>query len=127
MLEHYLTKEQIEQYREQLKSKLIDNKLSLEQKKKDTQFNVAADADILDIAANVEIRNRTISEIDRHAKIIKNIESALKVPLDEFGYCEECGIEIGEDRLNFDASYKRCIDCQQLHENNTRLFPSLAD
>lgn len=54
---------------------------------------------------------------DRERKLIKKIEKTLaKLKNDEFGYCEQCGIEIGIKRLEARPTADLCVDCKSLAE-----------
>ena len=60
----------------------------------------------------MELRTR-----DRERKLIKKIDEALqKIDDGEYGYCEECGIEIGVRRLEARPTAALCIDCKSLDE-----------
>lgn len=54
---------------------------------------------------------------DRERKLIKKIEKTLrKLDQDEFGYCEQCGDEIGIKRLEARPTADLCVDCKALAE-----------
>lgn len=54
---------------------------------------------------------------DRERKLIKKIEESLKdLESGEYGYCEQCGIEIGIRRLEARPTATLCIDCKTLDE-----------
>ncbi|MDD7021047.1 MAG: RNA polymerase-binding protein DksA [Aeromonadales bacterium] len=60
----------------------------------------------------LELRTR-----DRERKLIKKIEKTLaKIDKDEFGYCEQCGEEIGIKRLEARPTADLCVDCKALAE-----------
>ena len=60
----------------------------------------------------LELRNR-----DRERKLIKKINEMLaKIDAGEYGYCDNCGIEIGLDRLEARPTATLCIDCKTLDE-----------
>jgi DnaK suppressor protein len=60
----------------------------------------------------LELRTR-----DRERKLIKKINDSLAA-LDAgvYGYCEECGIEIGVQRLEARPTATLCVDCKTLDE-----------
>jgi len=61
---------------------------------------------------SIELRAR-----DRERRLIKKIEDALeRLPDEDFGYCEACGIEIGLRRLEARPTATLCIDCKTLSE-----------
>ena len=48
---------------------------------------------------------------DRERKLIKKIEKTLqKLDNDDFGYCEQCGVEIGIKRLEARPTADLCVD-----------------
>ena len=60
----------------------------------------------------MELRTR-----DRERKLIKKIdESVTNLDSGEYGYCEDCGIEIGIRRLEARPTANQCIDCKSLSE-----------
>ena len=60
----------------------------------------------------LELRNR-----DRERKLIKKIDETLaKIDAGEYGYCENCGVEIGLKRLEARPTASLCIDCKTLEE-----------
>jgi len=61
---------------------------------------------------SLELRNR-----DRERKLIKKIdETLLRIDKDDYGYCENCGVEIGLKRLEARPTATLCIDCKTLDE-----------
>ena len=61
---------------------------------------------------SLELRNR-----DRERKLIKKIEEMLaKIDSGDYGYCENCGVEIGLNRLEARPTATLCIDCKTLDE-----------
>jgi len=61
---------------------------------------------------SLELRNR-----DRERKLIKKItETISKIDGDEYGYCENCGVDIGLKRLEARPTATLCIDCKTLDE-----------
>lgn len=61
---------------------------------------------------NLELRTR-----DRERQLIKKIESTLQqIKQSEYGYCSQCGEEIGVRRLEARPTASLCIDCKTLAE-----------
>lgn len=63
---------------------------------------------------SLELRNR-----DRERMLIKKIEKTLNKVDDvsaDFGYCEDCGVEIGIPRLEARPTADLCIDCKMVAE-----------
>ncbi|MGC2167082.1 MAG: RNA polymerase-binding protein DksA [Gallionella sp.] len=64
----------------------------------------------------LELRNR-----DRERKLIKKINEMLaKIDSGEYGYCDNCGVEIGLSRLEARPTATLCIDCKTLDEIRER-------
>lgn len=60
----------------------------------------------------LELRGR-----DRDRKLIKKIETSIVfLSSGDFGYCENCGEEIGLKRLEARPTASLCIDCKTLDE-----------
>ncbi len=58
---------------------------------------------------------------DRERKLIRKIDKALeRLSLDEYGYCEACGVEIGLRRLEARPTAELCIDCKHLEEQKEK-------
>jgi DnaK suppressor protein len=77
--------------------------------------------DAYDLAS--EERDREINFIlsDRERAKIKEIDDALARLADSsYGVCEECGLEIGEERLDALPFTRVCRDCQQEREREAK-------
>ncbi|MGE8437536.1 MAG: RNA polymerase-binding protein DksA [Pseudomonas palmensis] len=60
----------------------------------------------------LELRNR-----DRERKLIKKIDKTLQLIQDkDYGWCEDCGVEIGVRRLEARPTADKCFDCKNLAE-----------
>ncbi len=58
---------------------------------------------------------------DRERKLLHKIDKALdRLNLDEYGYCEACGVEIGLRRLEARPTADLCIDCKHLEEEREK-------
>ncbi|HSG03338.1 MAG TPA: RNA polymerase-binding protein DksA [Marinobacterium sp.] len=61
---------------------------------------------------SLELRTR-----DRERKLIRKIEKALeRLEEDDYGFCDDCGVEIGIRRLEARPTATQCIDCKTLAE-----------
>jgi RNA polymerase-binding protein DksA len=61
---------------------------------------------------SLELRTR-----DRERKLINKIESTInKIESKDYGFCEECGVEIGIKRLEARPTATMCIECKTLDE-----------
>ena len=81
---------------------------------KDESINLpdAADRATQEEEFALELRTR-----DRERKLIKKIEKTLKrIEDDDFGFCDQCGIEIGIRRLEARPTADLCIDCKTMAE-----------
>ena len=59
-----------------------------------------------------ELRTR-----DRERKLIKKIDKTLlRVEEDDYGFCDQCGVNIGIRRLEARPTANLCIDCKTLDE-----------
>ena len=60
----------------------------------------------------LELRTR-----DRERKLIKKIDKTLDLlENDEYGWCDQCGVEVGIRRLEARPTADLCIDCKTLDE-----------
>ncbi len=65
---------------------------------------------------SLELRSR-----DRERKLIKKIDESLKrMETGDYGYCENCGVEIGLERLEARPTAELCIDCKTQDELRER-------
>ncbi|MGA8261414.1 MAG: RNA polymerase-binding protein DksA [Arenicellales bacterium] len=65
---------------------------------------------------SLELRSR-----DRERKLIKKIDETIqRIDEDDYGYCNNCGVEIGIARLEARPTATLCIDCKTLDEIRER-------
>ncbi|MCG6872586.1 MAG: RNA polymerase-binding protein DksA [Gammaproteobacteria bacterium] len=65
---------------------------------------------------SLELRSR-----DRERKLLKKIDEAIaEIDSGDYGYCENCGEEIGIGRLEARPTASLCIDCKTLAEIRER-------
>jgi DnaK suppressor protein len=65
---------------------------------------------------SLQLRNR-----DRERKLLKKIgETMLLLEGGDYGFCENCGVEIGIQRLEARPTATLCIDCKTLDEIRER-------
>ena len=61
---------------------------------------------------SLELRTR-----DRERKLIKKIDKPLvRIEEDDYGFCDQCGIDIGVRRLEARPTAELCVDCKTLDE-----------
>ena len=69
----------------------------------------AATAERTEVLGLVETLKRTLDDVD---------QALAKVEEGSYGYCESCGKEIGEARMEFRPTSRYCIDCKSRRSNN---------
>ena len=61
---------------------------------------------------SLELRTR-----DRERKLIRKIDKTLiRIEDDDYGFCDQCGIDIGIRRLEARPTAELCVDCKTLDE-----------
>ncbi len=61
---------------------------------------------------SLELRTR-----DRERKLIKKIDSTIeRIEANDYGFCDQCGEEIGIRRLEARPTANLCVDCKTLDE-----------
>jgi DnaK suppressor protein len=61
---------------------------------------------------SLELRTR-----DRERKLIKKIDKTIEqIEVDDYGFCDACGVEIGIKRLEARPTATQCVDCKTLAE-----------
>jgi DnaK suppressor protein len=84
-----------------------------------SEANNAADPN--DRASQEEEFSLELRARDRERKLIKKINKTLElIEKDDYGFCDECGIEIGIRRLEARPTANLCIDCKTLAEIKER-------
>ncbi len=74
-------------------------------------------ADLNDRASLEEEFALSLRTRDRDRKVLNKINAALeRIALEEFGYCERCGVEISLARLEARPTAELCIDCKEIAE-----------
>lgn len=80
-------------------------------------FADPTDRATLETDRNFELRTR-----DRGRKLIGKIDRTIEhIEADEYGFCEECGVEIGLRRLQARPVTDLCIDCKTKQEHLERV------
>ena len=115
--ENYMTDEQLEHFRKILlrwKRQLMEEVDSTvgHMQKDGLSFPDPVDRASQEEGFNLELRTR-----DRERKLIKKIESALdNIETGDYGYCDDCGANIGIRRLEARPTANKCIDCKTYEE-----------
>lgn len=85
------------------------------------QDDAANFADPNDRATQEEEFSLELRARDRERKLIKKIDEALqKIDAGDYGFCDECGVDIGIRRLEARPTATLCIDCKTLDEIKER-------
>lgn len=85
------------------------------------QEDAANYADPSDRATQEEEFNLELRTRDRERKLIKKIDKTIDlIDKDDYGFCDQCGIEIGIRRLEARPTATLCIDCKTLAEIRER-------
>ncbi|MDF1795702.1 MAG: RNA polymerase-binding protein DksA [Coxiellaceae bacterium] len=81
-------------------------------KEDDNNYADPVDRASMEADFNLELRTR-----DRERKLIRKIESVMDdLDRGEYGYCEDCGADIGIRRLEARPTATKCIDCKTFQE-----------
>ena len=115
--EEYMGPEQLEHFRKLL----LAWKQELQEEVERTVHHMRDDAtnyaDPADRATQEEEFALELRTRDRERKLIRKIDKTLEnIRTEDYGYCEQCGIEIGLRRLEARPTATLCIDCKTLEE-----------
>lgn len=73
--------------------------------------------DPVDQGTNEGIFEGELRTRDRERQLINKIAQALeKLETEDYGYCDDCGIEIGLRRLEARPIATKCVDCKERDE-----------
>jgi len=79
--------------------------------------------DTIDRSSVETDRNFTLKLRDRERKLLKKIDDALsRIDNKTFGVCEECGKEIGVNRLKVRPVATLCIACKEEQEKKEKMM-----
>jgi len=115
--EDYMNTKQVEHFRQLLLGWRRDLMEEVDRTVAHMQDDAANFPDPNDRATQEEEFALELRTRDRERKLIKKINDSLAA-LDAgvYGYCEECGIEIGVERLEARPTATLCVDCKTLDE-----------
>lgn len=64
------------------------------------------------------LADMNITMIDRQVRELRRVEAALRrMDMGAYGECDECGCEIGCERLRSYPTAERCVECQAQYEH----------
>lgn len=110
---NYLSDKDINSYKEKLRKEHSEISTWMLEARREISNENRSVSDEIDIACSHEIYLAAKREILRKSRRLIDIENALR-NMNDFGFCSDCGIEIGIARLNFDATFSRCVDCSSV-------------
>ena len=115
--EEYMNDAQMEHFRQILKAWRNQLREEVDRTVTHMKDEAANFPDPVDRAAQEEEFSIELRTRDRERKLIKKIEKTLKrIEEDDFGFCDQCGIEIGIRRLEARPTADLCIDCKTMAE-----------
>ena len=120
-----------EKHKAFFKQKLIDWKTEIIRSNNEALYNSSLDdnsssADIVDQASSYTEKNVEMRAINRQIKLISKIDQAIKKIKDNtYGYCEETAEPIGIKRLIARPIAALCIDAQEKHEKEEKVYADL--
>ena len=115
--EEYMGEPQMEHFRLLLKAWRNQLREEVDRTVRHMKDEAANFPDPVDRAAQEEEFSLELRTRDRERKLIKKIEKTLKrIEEDDFGFCDQCGIEIGIRRLQARPTADLCIDCKTMAE-----------
>jgi len=115
--EEYMNDDQLEHFRQILlgwKQELMEE---VDRTMHHLQEDAANYADPSDRATQEEEFSLELRTRDRERKLIRKIDKTLdRIDKDDYGFCDQCGVEIGIRRLEARPTATLCIDCKTLSE-----------
>jgi DnaK suppressor protein len=115
--EAYMSAKQLEHFRSVLAGLKLELSQDIDRTVHTMQDEATVFADPNDRATQESDMSLELRSRDRERKLIKNIDKMLaRIDSGEYGYCDNCGIEIGLNRLEARPTATLCIDCKTLDE-----------
>lgn len=113
----YMTTEQLDYFRELLMTWKRNLMVDVDKTIHHMQDEAANFADPNDRATQEEEFSLELRTRDRERKLMAKIdESLIRIESGDYGICDECGIDIGINRLKARPTAELCIDCKTLQE-----------
>ena len=115
--EEYMSEGQLEHFRQILLSWKQELMEEVDRTMHHMQEDAANYADPSDRATQEEEFSLELRTRDRERKLIKKIDSTIeRIKTDDYGFCDQCGVEIGIRRLEARPTANLCVDCKTLDE-----------
>ncbi len=119
--EQYMNEQQVDHFRNILKSWKADITGELERTRNTIQDETVNHPDPNDRASQETDMSLELRSRDRERKLSKKIDEAmLLLDAGDYGYCENCGVDIGVKRLEARPTATLCVDCKTLDEIRER-------
>jgi DnaK suppressor protein len=119
--EHYMNKKQLTHFHDilsQWKNDLMEDvdRTMLHMQDKASNYPDPVDRASQEEEFSLELRTR-----DRERKLLKKIEETLlRINDNDYGYCDDCGAEVGLRRLEARPTATQCIECKTIAEIRER-------
>lgn len=115
--EEYMCAAQKEHFLKILKDWKHELMEEVDQTVENMQEDADAYADQVDRASREEAFALELRTRDRERKLLKKIEKSIdSIETDDYGFCDNCGAEIGIKRLEARPTATKCIDCKTFEE-----------
>ncbi len=119
--EEYMNDDQLEHFRNILRAWKQELMEEVDRTMHHMQEDAANYADPSDRATQEEEFSLELRTRDRERKLIKKIDQTLdRIDKADYGFCDQCGVEIGIRRLEARPTATLCIDCKTLAEIRER-------
>lgn len=120
-MDHYIDSNKLDEYKAKLKAKAVELQSRIKENSSLLGEKMSATGDVIDIASEHEEYLSAKRDMERAQVTLNNISKILR-DFEDYGYCLDCGIEIGEDRLSINPAFTLCIDCADIAEKKARLY-----
>jgi DnaK suppressor protein len=115
--EEYMNPNQLAHFRQVMNNIKAELGQDIDRTVHTMQEEATAFADPNDRATQESDMSLELRKRDRERKLIKKIDEMIsKIDSGDYGYCDNCGIEIGLNRLEARPTATLCIDCKTLDE-----------
>src|SRR3989304_10627484 len=115
--EEYMGKKQLEHFRTILLQWKEELMTEVDRTMHHMQDESANYPDPVDRASQEEEFNLELRARDRERKLLRKIEETLsRINDQDYGYCDDCGAEIGIRRLEARPTANQCIECKTISE-----------
>ena len=121
--EQYMSQRQLRYFESLLESWSTYLKTGASKTVSDMKAQEEQHADVLDQAVEEEKFCLEMRTREREAKLLAKIEKSMRMIRSnngDYGYCKECAIEIGIQRLQARPTAELCVDCKGLMEIKER-------